>query len=397
MKKLLNAIGVEQIGFYELLIALYPIIMGYTYFIPMELGMLLIILFVSLFKKKRVTTFSLKPVILLYSFIILHEILLIPWLNSIPSYFYNNLLSFVIFLFSLVVIIPRLDYIKLKGSLNLVGLICLLGICYHFILLIGGGSISPIKLPFMPGMDEGSRLYAMNYRPCSFFWEPQSYASFMMIPLFMALKDKKYYWAAAIVISLFMSTSSTGIILSFVMLATYILSQNFRVKHKLYLLVGSAGLLVLLLSSPLLKTGVDKIQNTEASENSRLANGFYLAQELTPSECVLGVTALDAYDYITTFNISTDNLIMKSERTTIYISSFWYVLIKFGVIGLIIYLAVYYKIIVSSRDIIPYVVILICSLFSNMDYVRGLFVFQLLFIYAFVNFHQVQISQTNEK
>lgn len=110
---------------------------------------------------------------------------------SIPSYFPNSFIADVIYLVSIIIIVPHLDFEKLKNAIYIVSIVCIIGMFYHVILIMSGQSIQPIKLPFMPDMSSQTRLYSFLDRPTSFFWEPQSYASFMLVPLFFTLYEKR--------------------------------------------------------------------------------------------------------------------------------------------------------------------------------------------------------------
>ena len=198
MRKICDNLDIRRFGLLEVLIALYPILMGYQYgSIPCTLLFLLVMDLLALFRK---TNFSLPSKYMKYLavFVIMHEVILCATMKSLPSYHVNSIVSLLVIIPSIFVIVPVVNFEKLKGAINLIAVICMMGMFYHFIILQTGYYVSPIKVPFMPDMQSGTRLYSEVFRPCSFFWEPQSYCTFMSVPLFYSLIDKKYFSPSSI-------------------------------------------------------------------------------------------------------------------------------------------------------------------------------------------------------
>lgn len=388
MNKILDYFSLKKIGLLEILIAMYPILMGYQYgSIPCTLLFLLVMDVIALSRK---TSFSLpsKYMKFLMFFVILHEIFLCLTMELVPNYHINSIVSLLVVLPSLFVITPTVNYEKLKGGINLIAIICMIGMIYHFIILQTGHFISPIKVPFMPDLQSGTRLYSEVFRPCSFFWEPQSYCTFMSVPLFYSLIDKKYVWAVMIILSMFLSTSTTGIAISILSLAIYVLTQNVSKAQRIIIIIVGIGLVYVLFTADFLSAGVEKMESTSYESSSRLYNGPTLVANMPIEDLIFGINYSNVYDYYQAGNV---HAVLMEKYNSLFMPSFWNALVKFGVIGLFLYMGVYIESIKRSKLLFVYVLPLIVALFTNPDFLGGLFAFEFIIIYSFISFENNKV------
>lgn len=247
---------------------------------------------------------------------------------------------------------------------------------------MSGQSIQPIKLPFMPDMSSQTRLYSFLDRPTSFFWEPQSYASFMLVPLFFTLYEKKIIYAFGIALSMILSTSTTGIFMALFMIGFFMITQKQKMRYRVLGLVAVAGLLYILLYSSFAEAGLEKLQNTDVEENNRTINGWLIAANMNVMDWIFGVpyaNLQDAYEagYIT------KELIIYADGE-VFVSAFWICLCCQGLIGLFFFLNTYWDILKKDRTVLPYLVCIIIGLFSNPDILGAAYVFQLMIMYTFI-------------
>lgn len=382
MKKIIRYFHLNNIGIFELLFAFYPIIAGYKYSLPMFAIVLLAFDVWILFFKRKKIVFD-KKIVILFVYVFCHELFLLATLPPTPAYFVNNFLSYLLVVVSIPIISSGLDFQKFVGALYFVSLICLGGLIYHFLVISAGGEVHPIKLPFMPEMESTSRLYDVMKRPSSFFWEPQSYCSFMFIPLFLAFKEKKILWAFTIIFSLLLSGSTTGIIMSFVVIAIYIFTQGLSYKTKYGILLLSVPVFFLFINLSLFQVGREKMMDTDINDNSRLYNGPVLVSRMQVNEFILGVHDFSASDYYMSGKTGSSSYLID-KYDTIYISTFWHVIVKFGLIGLIIYMSLYLVPLIRNRSLLLYLGPLIATLFSNPDFLGAYFAFEFIFIYSFL-------------
>lgn len=381
MRRIINYFHLKDIGFYELWFALYSILVGYKYSFPIFALMLVIMALWGFIKSKKRIYFP-KPLFWLTIYVVIHEVILRILLKRVPEYFDSNLLSYIIVLSSIPFITTALNYRKLVGSLNWVAIICMIGLVYQYIIMMAGGEVHPIKLPFMPEMDETSRLYSVIMRPSSFFWEPQSYCSFMLVPQFIAFSEKKIAWASIITLSMLLSGSTTGIITSVVIFLLYMLSGELSKKVRKRLAFVAIAIGFFFLSSSLFDKGRDKMENVDYEKTSRLYNGPVLVAHMPHSDLMFGGIAASVPDYYFEGKAPGARLLEKADY--VYVSTIWLAIVKFGIVGLLLYLAIYLFPMADNKRIRYYLIPLITTLFSNPDFIGPIFAFEFIFIYSYI-------------
>ena len=312
-------------------------------------------------------------------------------LASVPSYFINSFVADLIYLISIVIIVPHLDFEKLKNAIYIVTIVCIVGLLYHVVMLKSGHSIQPIKLPFMPDMSSTTRLYSLLNRPTSFFWEPQSYSSYMLVPLFFTLKERKILCAFVIAATMVLSTSTTGILMALFMIGFFLLTQKQKMMYRILGIVAIVGLIYFLLYSSFASAGLERLQSTAVEENNRTINGLLIAKNVNVFDWIFGVpyaNLQDAYEagYIT------KELIIYADGE-VFVSAFWFCLCCQGIIGLYFFLNIYWDIFKKNKTILPYLICIIISLFSNPDILGASYVFQLIIMYVFLSNNKITNKQ----
>lgn len=378
---IIKYLSLNQIGLLELLIAFYPILAGYSYGILHGNMLFIFIGAVFAFFKHKQGNLDLKVLKWLIIYFCIHEVIL---LTTIPltSYFINNSISILLICLCIFPISKAINYKKFVGSLNWVAIISIGGMVYHFLLLQRGEFISPIKLPLMPSMGEDTRLYSEVLRPTSFYWEPASFATFMMVPLFISLIQKKYLWSACITLSMFLSTSSTGILMSILMITIYSLTQRINLFSRILIITVGLCLIYLLLNSQFFEAGVTKIEETEVEENPRMMNGIILISALNFYEYLFGIAAANIDEFYAMGRI---NDIYAPKPENIFVPSFYLTLAKYGILGLILFLSVFLVNIKRNIKLLPYISVIIVSMFfQSVGIGTSGFAFQLIYIYSFI-------------
>lgn len=396
MLKIANYLRLKDIGWLEILFALYPILSAYSLGkVHLQLLMPLIFILIALKRcnarltKKRIY----KPILIFLGFYIAHEIVWLFIMNSVQFYFINAFISGIICLGSINLIFPAINNKKLIGSMNFVAILSIVGLLYHVYIIRMGESVEPLKLPLF-GFDF-NRLDELGNRPSSFYMEPQAFVSFMIVPLFLALKENRLLWAGTIIITLFLSTSTTGIAISFILLLFHILTQKDKLWLKIVIIVGGVGLASILARSSFFEVGMSKVNNTNIELDVRLANGPFVVQEMNPLDLVLGIRYANPYDYYLAGKLSNPFVVVSDNG--LFVSSFWLVIIRFGIIGLIIYLYIFFKIIRNYRDILPFILCIFIQLFSNSDMIGSGFLFQFIFILSYIKYNRGGDSNIENK
>lgn len=395
LKCLIRHLHFDNIGGLELIVALYPILMGYGYGGVIRLDIIVLLILDAILIPRNTSSpyhFLLLKIFILFVFF--HELFLLFVISEIPSYYYNNLISYMIFLGSIIIISPNIDIEKFKGAVNLVSLICIIGLLYHVIILPRVGEVTPLKLPFLPTPESDSRLFQALDRPRSFFWEPQSFVSYMLITLTIALNERKLIWAGVIVIANLLSTSTTGIVLSFLMLLLYVFTSKVNYKIKMAIIVIGVIVLFIMLNSSFFERGIDKFTKTDFSMSGdiRMVNGPLLFTNLSTSNLLWGIPYVNIHDFVNSSVNHVDNLIYLNNGS-LFIASFWLVLSKFGIIGISLYLAMYIIAFIKIPQLRIYLIPLTLALFTNPDYINSSFTYEFIVIYSVLIYNIKQLKQ----
>ena len=385
MHKLITSLKLNELGGLELLIAIYPILSAYSYGRFHLAIFLLIFIDIWLVLKNGIKKLHCIPLVLFSTYYIIHQFVKIAFLGVTQSFFVNSTIGSVVFILSLFIIVPNINFSKLEGAINLISIFCIIGLLYHVFLMMGGNEITPIKVPFMPTpKEEDSRVLEVFDRPVSFFMEPQSYVSYMLFPLFYALRRSNFIWFAIIALSIVLSTSTTGLAMLLVMIVTFLVTGKTKRSLKVLIVVSSFALGVFFLNSPLASKGLDKATNTDIETTSRTINGPMLALTMDAYTLPFGVPYANATDYCAKGGIDTSMIIPDFEGN-VFISAFWNVLVFYGVIGLILFLSIYYSIYKKDKTIIPILGCVFVALFTNPDLLGAIWASHLIYLLAYNN------------
>lgn len=382
--KFIDYLHLKDVGLLELVFALYPILAGYQYgSIPLAILVLLIMDIMAFFRMGRLRFAKCKPMAYLAVFVVLHIIIWAFFLENVSSSYFNNAIYYISVFVSFFVIGSALRYKDIVGSINWVTLLVIGGLLYQLPIILSGGFTHPLKLPFLP-TPESSRLFEEVWRPTSFFWEPQSIVSFLLIPLFLSITEKKYVWMIVVAISMLLSTSTTGIIYVFATIALFIYNNRKQKGSVVFIAIVMVALYLFMMNSDLFLIGTEKLANSNISTDNRTAQGWWICSSMPIQYWILGAPYEDAFHYYLAGGAASNANIVVYD-TSIYMATFWMVIFFYGIVGLVFYLAPYFYMIKRDRLILPFMFCLIMALFSNPDFVKGAFLFDLVFAYVFVN------------
>lgn len=381
MKKLFRYFHLNEVGLPEMLCALSPILAGYRLVgLPLQILIPVLIATLVVVRSGKVKMQS-KPVLLFLGFYLFHTLIWVFYMNSTPKNFLNQTLSNTIFLIVLLLIGGGLNYKKLVGSINWVAIISMLGMVYHYFLMLRGQSFTPIPIPFLSNaMDEGLANRLDLIRPTSFFPEPAAYVAFMIIPLFVALLEQKFIYAIAIILTIFMSSSTTGLVIVFLMAAIYVFTEKTKIWVKASLLVVTGAMALVLLSTSYFEQSIDKINNTDLETSVRMAQGPYVVSTMESSEFILGVPYGDAYDYCMHSGRAGD---VQIYGESVYMPTLWNILLMWGVIGLIFYVHIMWYYYRRNPKLAPFIFCFYATMISSSYMISITFCFYMLYIMSY--------------
>ena len=119
------------------------------------------------------------------------------------------------------------------------------------------------------------------------------------------------------------------------------------------------------------QTGVNKLEDTDVETNMRLSQGPYVVSTMKPVEMIAGAAYHNAYDYCSDGRAP----MVVFYKDEVYMSTVWMVILKYGFIGLLLYLAFYFNVARLNRETIPLVVCLGAVMFSSGYGFGGTFVY----------------------
>ena len=409
MNKILDYLHLREIGGLELLLAFFPILIAYT-IVGLPLGIVLcaLVVFILFLKNQKLYLLKKNPLSFFLFFMLLHDFIVLCLLKTAQGVFINSVIGQLAYLVAAIEFGNSVNFKKFRGSINWVTLLCMAGMVYHYLLALKGSTFSPLQLPFLPTQDSTNRMFWEVDRPTSFFMEPQSYVSFMMIPFFLALDEKKILWTATIAITIFMSSSTTGLVEAFLMfILSSILNSGGKKKwlSSIIIIMIGTSLLLLLVKSGLFEQGIKRIEHKSANveEEIRLVQGPLIVSTMNISDWPLGAPYANAYQYCVDRGLSSQ-VVVYSEND-VYIPTFWMILLRYGIIGLFLYLNMFWYYYKRSKAIRPFVICYFVVLFTNPDALGGNFCFAILFIMSYCNYqiqnkyescsHRVRIRQPN--
>lgn len=393
MRRLIRTLSLNRIGVFELMVALYPIISQYAWgAMHMSFVMMLVLDVMALKKGIRIMWY--KPLTLFVLFYIFHELVVFIGFAGMPTYMLGDMLSRSIIGVSIPIIASAVNYEKLVGAFQWVALLCLGGMIYHYVQIMSGNlySVHPLTLPFFPDQDLLSRQFEVITRPTSFFWEPASYAIFMIIPLFISLVRQNFFMAVIYALSIFLSSSTNGIIFTAILFVMFIFSgSHYKWYHKLLACILAIGLGYTLFNAELFTQGLDKMETTEVSENQRIANGYNLVKVMPAQYMMLGIDAANVNDFLNKHSeIDTAKLIFLGNGS-LYVSDFWRNGIKYGIFGLLLLLWMYFRAYRLSKTVRPYILVLLVALFSQSVVLGTIWGYEWIFILSFIYNEKNQI------
>lgn len=383
MLSLFRALRLRNVGFLEMLLAIYPILAAYSYGSFRLAYAIVLVIDIFLLISKKVILLKYKPLFYFTFFFIIHQLIWFLFLGVRESYFVNQTIGALIILVSIFIITPVIDFKKLEGSVNWVSVIVLIGLFYHVVLVARGFEITPIKVPFLPTpLGEESRVSNVLSRPVSFFMEPQSYASYMLFTMFFAMYSRNIFWFALVALSVILSTSTTGLVMIPIMVIFFVISGHSKTYVKIFIIFVAIGLGYFLTKSQFASSSWDKATTTELETTARTINGPVLTISMKPSDLILGVQYANATDYYYSQTSGVEHVVPNSTGR-VYVSAFWNALLLYGIIGWFLFFLVFLGVLKINKGTIPLLACLIVASFSNPDMLGAVWAFQMIYILSY--------------
>ena len=335
---------------FEYFFAFFPMLSGYSFNgISLDIVVMAIMaVFILRYQGiKIVIDEKNRTFVVLFSYAIFKDILiaLLGQSNNSVS-FHRLLLNFTYMFLFLILLRKDFDQDKFYKGLKISGTFFTAGLIYH-IVLIYILNLPAKGISIIPGFEFENNNW-LN-RPRSFFSEPAALAQAMLPLLFYSLHRKNYKWSLLATFTIFMSTSTTGIVLSGILWFMEFVIGDGKKLHKVLIVFLFVVCGIILVNSEIASNSVSALQDRLAGGGStsvRVFLGFEILGKMTPSQYISGLLYNKAYD----FAVQNISLFPPSSivRITVgygegafFVNAIVSLIFRYGIIGFILYFLPY--------------------------------------------------------
>ncbi|EJZ70195.1 hypothetical protein [Lachnoanaerobaculum sp. OBRC5-5] len=369
----------KKISLVEFFIPLFCLINQYK-IAGINLGLLCVITVVSIYFIRYREFYLYKPLFVFFIFMIIHDFFRM-FITGFNSGLWIERTSYLLILSC---IYKNNNEENLFRVWKLIGIIVMAGIFYQsFQVYILGQSVSTINI--FPFLQSNSENYLLSYdRPHSFFLEPAVYSTWILPFLCMCMKRKKHIWMIFISISILLSTSSTGILMTGVIWIFYVFI-NFRNEKKYFntlMIVGGLIIgIVAFLNLNIFSIALNKLINisvTNTSNSVRLVLGFQLFWATPIIYKFLGIPYMNVENYMRSGEVTLSKYKLSINLPYLgFVNAIGNCMLVYGIFGLFLYLKLFLNIWKES-DLYSkcYVLTCIISIFGQSVFWNSLFVTQ---------------------
>ena len=303
------------------------------------------------------------------------------------SYLFNIIVPFL-YIIIISSVVQSINTKRLIISYHVIGLIASFVIIYQFVMLqVFGLPAKPITI--LPVADSDLHFWGdmLGERPSAFFSEPQAFASFLFPIYIIAWSQKKYILFFLYAIALLFSMSSLGIVVCFSVLLYYSLKGiSFT---RLVPLFVAFFICIMLFISGLMDESIEKILKTSLSDDIRLIRGFIILSYFSINDWLFGLG-----DGLLKFVVNSVKepwvkiYLLESKHLLTYTSSFSGIIIRYGILGILLYMLLIRSIIrklAASRLSLLGLLMLLLSFVQTIMF-NSWFLFYLLIIYSISHF-----------
>jgi hypothetical protein len=354
-----------------------------------------LLIFFSFLSFKR-ELMKVKQLIFFISFIILYDLYILVYNGFyLEQSFYNREIFTIIKLTCILIISSKIDFTIFKKSIYLITVITSLGVIYHVILIYSGQSVSTISFYAF----EASRFSQVAVRPLSIFPEPAAIVSFSIIPLYLLMNERKVLYSILLSIIILLSTSSTGIIYLAIVWSFFLYKSHYTKLTKLLTIFILSIIVtqyysndVFKLSSQKFTKEVTNFENQKLFEdNIRLLSGPLLFSTLSSTQILFGLRSSSIDNYVNNSNDA--SLALLKVEDSVFLPSFWLIWASYGLVGLILYLYIFFCFYKKNKNLAPLMVVFFVGMFIQKIAVGPVFIFYIIFLITENNYNNSKLIQ----
>lgn len=335
---------------FEMIFAFSPMLSGYVFRgIGLDLVLLVIAGLITL-KRQRgniVIDNTNRDFVILFSYVLLKDVCIVLFGKSDSSESFHRFLSTATYIFFFFILLNRrFNHEKFYKGLKYAGGLYTAGLIYHLI-IIYVFEIPARGISIIPGYQFSN--VNMPERPRSFFSEPAALATAMLPLLFYSLHRKDYKWAMLATFTIFMSTSTTGVLLAAILWFLEFVIGTGKKKHKIMVIMTFMVAVIFLIKMEFTQDALLAVQNRlrgGGSTSIRVFLGFEVLKTLHPAQFIAGLLYNKPYDYaVMHMDLFSEGSFARGVISIgagyFFINAFCSLLFRYGVIGMLLYLRVY--------------------------------------------------------
>ncbi len=373
--RLMKTTNKKEIHLIELILPFFHLFSQYSVWI-LSLGSIILMLVAGLSLamnswKLRFSA-SYKPYLIFLGYVVTRDIFRAFLGPDLFQTQINRMIEYI-FIYFLVFIIcsQSLDEDKLYKVWKIAGVIYVLGLLIQVIqIYFLGQRIAPISI--IPGYELRPEGNIAQLRPSSFFAEPASFVIAMLPLEFLSIKRKDYKWAVFTTISILLSASTVGIILSVILWASSLLSKDTSIKRKLIILLLAVSIVGLFINMDVFDTSLSKFLQVASGEStfvSRVQNGFDVIRRQSILSFIFGTNYNDVQTFVSD-NLSTFSssplLLTYWRNHRIFLNTFSRLIFQYGLIGLLLYILPLITYLKNKRYVAkPLVIMMLVAIFGQ--------------------------------
>lgn len=251
-------------------------------------------------------------------------------------------------------------------------LICL----YQWFMVLFMGSF--VLNTYIPGFELTRDIETITVtRPCAFFTEPAHVCMYIAPALYASLLLNKYYFSIILILGMLFSTSTTGFLLMLLVPLLYMYNQNIK---KIYLIVSIAMFFIgyLIINefySEIFEFTLNKINNTNVSDDQRLLGPFKYIQYFDITHMILGIGLNQLENFILAVRGS-----LLLEGSGNYANSILYMFYSYGFIGLLFLIKYIYNQYNKTKQCIGFLIVLLAIMATDQILFTPFFVYLISYL-----------------
>lgn len=316
------------------------------------------------------------------------------WFSS--SLFINNILGLsmtFLFLMTFPYVIDVRIFVK---CLYFFGVISAAVCVYQrFSLLLTGGYV-PTYLPFLQLeneiFDTIEELAVLgNLRPNSFFTEPAHLCIYLAPILYLSLLGKKYLLAAVLILGLFCSGSTSGLLFLVIIFIYWLFKDRRSLSSYVVFFVfvlGAVWLIITIFPTVVLENST-KLSSIDVNSDTRLFQGLVYIDMLDFFQLICGITLNQIGEFLKARNFYV-------EGTLGYTNGFFFMIISYGILGTLVLLKYLWKKAIKQKTNMGFLLIAIATLASDQILFNRNFLYLMIFVIIAEKLN-IYLTQNDEK